>query len=253
MATIKLEVGDYLYTVQFNVVDLYMATPLGCHAGAIGAVCSHIAYKDGFTPSALMPRWAQFGEKVDGVLGEADVHRKVMDWMVEHAAKAFGGWTKNPESGGTYTKKGHWLVSAPWGPTLIDRSPFNLGTPEMMDLIAQFCDAEPEKYGKYVMSEGSDCGAHENNKGRPCTRTLIWNPPYIGFWKGEKLTTRASGVYRPVPLPKPVPPPQPVVEQAPTKKTKKLPPRPKRKEYVWTKATPKKRGPQPRKRYARAA
>lgn len=249
MAEFKVEVDDYVYRVTFNAVDLFMATPLGCHAGSLGNVAGYISFRDDLSREQRIGRFSVLDASTSKLLQDADVHRKLMDWMVANAARAFGGWTK---AGTTYLQKSHWILSAPWKKVFPTQSPFEMSTQSLMDLIAQFCDAEPAKYGQYVMTKGTDCSAHENNSGMPCTRTMIWHPPYVGYAETELVTT-ATGAYKPIPPPQPLKVVPPPVVKAKVKKSKELPPRPKRKEFVVTTALPKKQGPVPRQRYARAA
>lgn len=242
MAKVEVEVGDFIVTLSFTTKDLYTASPLGCHAGCLGNVSA--ACK----PKADTRSWAvsMAGEDVQTKLKENDLYRKIMDGFVAGSKAAWGGWDT---AGTTYLNKGHWIISAPWGFNPgHDYAPGDIGTRELMDLIAQYCDHEPEKYGRYTMTDGTDCGAHDNNSGRPCTRTMIWHPPGITVTKKD-LLTRVTGVYKPreVPKPKPEPKLEPVVVE------KVKPPRPVRKLHNLKKAQPKTYGPPSRMKYRRAA
>jgi hypothetical protein len=201
MARIKIDLGSCAFELSFTVKDFYMTTPLGCHAGGLGSFAGHIEYKT--AQGAIgMPSEVE-------IYKSKGVYRKIMDALVTNAAEGFGDI-------GSYPKKGHWILSAPWGKT--DHSPGIISTAEVMDLIAQFCDREPEKYGRYVMTDPSDCAAHGNNSGFPATRTMVWMPAYVGFSQNHQgRSTRTTGVWTPyVPepeVPKAVEPAKVVDEQ----------------------------------------
>jgi hypothetical protein len=235
MAKLDIEVGDYTYTLTFNVKDAFNSTTLGCHAGTFGAFYSTVQ-KKGNAFTAL-------NEDNAKVLLENGLLRKVMEALVKGAATAFGGF--DAKSGTGYVKKSHWIVSAPWnlGTRYDTSAPGEFKTPDIMDLIVQFCKHEPKKYGTCVLTEATDCSVHDNNSGKPCTRTLIWHPPYVGK-STEVLKTKVSGLVDALYAPKPKPEPKPKVVK---------PPRPVRKVYNIKKAQPKTHGPAPRVKYARAA
>lgn len=236
MALIIVSVEDVEIRISFNVYDLYMSTSMGCHGGQMGNFCSWITSggRKGFT--ALTEELVKKIEK-------HDIWRMVMDEFVKGSKNLWGGEWSNKISGTTYARKSHWVISSPWGYQGTDGNPSPLSaginTADMMDLLAQFCDAEPEKYGHYVMTEPTECGAHKDNSGFPATRTMVWHPPFIKINRDTPVFTRLTGRY------KPLPPPPPVVVKK-VKPIKKLPPRPGRKAYVEAKRK-RKYGPQPRR------
>ncbi len=200
MGSIKIDLDELVVNIQFGTFDLYTATPMGCHAGCFGNFSSGYQFKDKKAPIGME-------QKVLQLYREKDVYRKIMDELLKGASSAFGGWTMG--EGSHWHKKGHWIISCPWKNP--DHSPTQFGTAEIMDLIHQYCEAEPAKYGRAWMTDPSDCAAHDNNAGFPATRTLVWIPAYAKI-NPDKLKTRASGMYTPpfVGPPKPEIKPEPV-------------------------------------------
>lgn len=237
MGKMVVDIDDLVVTVAFTVKDLYSSTPLGCHAGCLGNVSSTCKPKNNPQNTWGVSMGANKKKLEDG-----DLYRKIMDEFVKGAREGWGGM-----EGVHYRDKGHWIISAPWGYTpATDIAPGEIGTRELMDLISQFCDHEPEKYGRYTMTQGTDCGVHDNNSGRPCTRTMIWHRPGLTVTM-DKLLTRVTGVYKPIQV---VKKPEPIKVKLPKVLTKL--PRPKRREFQAKKA-PKQYGPPPRVKYKRAA
>jgi hypothetical protein len=193
MAKIQIDLGECSAEIDFTVYDMYMNTPLGCHAGALGAF--NVALQ--FGPKGAGELVIGGDNKILELYRSKGLYRKLMDALAAGAENGFG------DIGG-YPKKGHWIISAPWGKH--DHSPSTIGTAEIMDLISQFCDREPDKYGNYMMTDPSDCGAHGNNSGFPATRTMVWMPKYIGFSRDSRgRSTRATNVWSPH-VPEPVVP-----------------------------------------------
>jgi hypothetical protein len=185
MAKIQIDLGECSAEIDFTVYDMYMNTPLGCHAGALGAF--NVALQ--FGPKGAGELVIGGDNKILELYRSKGLYRKLMDALAAGAENGFG------DIGG-YPKKGHWIISAPWGKH--DHSPSTIGTAEIMDLISQFCDREPDKYGHYVMTNPSDCAAHGNNSGFPATRTMVWMPAYVGFSQNSQgRTTRVTGVWTP--------------------------------------------------------
>lgn len=236
MRVIEIDLGTSVFTLNFNTIDLYTNTPFGCHAGGIGSVTSKHVYKErAFDPNRTTKTALQMYK-------DSGLYRKLMDKILAGAKHAFGGWDMG-EQKSTWFNKSHWIISAPWKKP--DHTLDSFYTPELMDLIAQFCDAEPEKYGHYSMTEVTRCGVHSDNAGFPATRTMVWIPPHAVVKEQPKVSTRVSGCYTPIggEKPKVVEPPKPNV---PVTRT-----RPMRKEFL-AKQRPK-YGPQPRGRWKKAA
>jgi hypothetical protein len=186
MAKYKFNIPGFTVELSFYAKDIYTITPLGCHAGAIGNV-----------NMAVTPDGSGFvcmDESLIQTFIEHDLYRQIMDKLVVECKTGF-----QDLEGAGYPKKGHWVISAAWY-AYKGKPKAEMRTPEFMDMIAQFCDNEPLKYGHYVMTEATDCGAHDNNAGFPATRTMIWHPPHVGINR-DQVKSDVHNVYRP---PKPV-------------------------------------------------
>jgi hypothetical protein len=183
MASIKISIPPFDVMIGFVVKDAYVITPLGCHSGIIGNVFSTVLHKAN-----------KFGtHNIEEYLNrpEHDLYRKIMDELVSQAAKGFGEIKQ-------YGNKAHWTISSPWGftPEKKIKGTWEFGTPELMDLIVQFCQHEPEKYGHATITPPSECAVHGDNAGFPATRTLVWIPAYAKLSPYETIT-KVKGVYAP--------------------------------------------------------